>query len=588
MNAKLRPTKRMLRRRADRAERLAKGHLHKFLVARWDNLREARRGVISWLLLIAVFIALCVAQTMSYSRGYRTDSPAAGGVYVEGVVGNIANLNPLYAETDNEKAVSSLIYSGLFRYDGNQLQGDLASRWTAGEDGRTYEITVRDNARFQDGQPLTADDVIFTTQLIQNPAVNSPLYASWRNIKVEKIAANQVRFELATPYVSFLYALTFGILPQHALTNIEPASLREFVTSNQVIGSGAFGLREIQATVGGQSVIQLAANNEYFRRPARLSFMQIRTYGDEAALVNGFQRKEIAAAAGLSPTGAAQLLTDNDEAKLTQAPLDDGVFALLNTDVPALTDLRVREALRFGTNLADVRRAAAPDSVTPPSVLNGPLIKGLFASVDKQTQPEFDAVAAAAKLTEAGYTQNPNGQWQKDGQPLRLNVVTVAGASYAPAAENLATQWKKLGIAVELTMAEPNSAQQNYFIPRNYDVLIYQLHLGADPDVFAYWHSSQATARGLNFANYRSLLADAALTGGRARTSYQLRDAKYQTFVETWLADVPALALYQPDYYYVSLDNVRALAPQPLPSAADRFADADQWTVNWREVEITP
>lgn len=589
MAPKLRPTKRMLERRAKRAERATLRHAHKFLIGRWDNLREARRDITSWLLLIAVLIAIGVVQMISYNNSYKIEAAASGGTYAEGIIGNINNINPLYAETDNERAVSSLVFSGLFRYaDGNNIQGELASRWSVSDDGKTYDITLRDNVRFQDGEPVTADDVIFTINIIKNPKVGSVLYNNWRTIEVSKLAPNRVRFELKSPYASFLHALTFGILPKHTLDQVAPETLREFVADNRVVGAGPYILRSIQAAAGNsRSVIYMTANNHYFRREPRTNFVQIRVYSDSATLARGFGRSEVNAAAGLNANGAA-VVADDTAGTLVQAPLYDGVFALFNTTSPVMSDKSIRAALRLGTDIDSVRESVVSGGVRPPSPLNGPLVSGLFQSVDELSQPTTDVKAATEKLSSMGYKLNADNKLQKDDQLLHISMVTVKDTDYAPAAENLAQQWQDLGVDVELIMANPENAGQNYFIPRNYDVLVYQLHMGADADVFAYWHSSEATARGLNFANYSSLLADASLVSGRARSSDQLREAKYKTFVETWLDDVPAIALYRPDYYYAHAPSVRSLSSRPLVSAADRFSGVHTWTVKTDTFYATP
>jgi peptide/nickel transport system substrate-binding protein len=170
-----------------------------------------------------------------------------------------------------------------------------------------------------------------------------------------------------------------------------------------------------------------------------------------------------------------------------------------------------------------------------------------------------------------------------------LSVVTVRGADYEPAAKNLANQWEKLGIKVEFTAADPSSVQQNFVIPRAYDVLIYEFHIGVDPDVFAYWASSQATARGLNFANYKSTLADLSLTNARAQLDSAKRAVRYTDFVKRWLADAPAIALYQPNYYYLTADDVNGLSDDaPVFEKTSRFADVQNFTVEVNKFKTTP
>jgi peptide/nickel transport system substrate-binding protein len=267
---------------------------------------------------------------------------------------------------------------------------------------------------------------------------------------------------------------------------------------------------------------------------------------------------------------------------------------LFNNSGEVTGDLAVREALRLGIDRSNLRAAATPKSNSGTELetvlaLETPIAPGLIASVDQLKQPDYDAEAAGEKLDAAGWKLDDDGKRAKDGQSLTLSVVTVKGADYEPAAKNLAEQWRKLGIEVELTTADPASVQQNFFIPRSYDVLVYQLHLGADPDIFAYWASSQATARGLNFADYRSTLADLILTNARTQLDNTRRAARYTDFVKRWLADAPAIALYQPNYYYLTDDDVKGLGDEmPLFDKASRFAEARDFTVNVGKLKTTP
>ncbi len=586
----VKPNKKALERRAAKAEKATLRHARKFLTGRWDNLREARRDVTAWLLLVAVLIAIGVMQMISYSSGFQTTAAVGGGTYAEGVTSKIATINPLYAETEAEHAASRLVYDGLLTYDStNHLHGDLATAWSVSEDGKTYDVSLRKDVKWQDGQAFAADDVVFTVNMIKNPKAGSALYDSWRTISVAKISDSQVRFTLQNPYAPFPHALTFGILPAHALTDVPAETMREHVSGNTyVTGTGPFYLRSVQATGGEQSSWSFGANSAYFGGAPRVSTVQMRTYATSGDLTQAFTNGEINAAAGPILVDALATQQKTADTQLQQAPLDDGVFALFNMNGEATSDQSVREALRLGLNRDEVRKAVALGDGDSPEELNGPIVPGLFASVDELKQQAFDEAAAAKKLDDAGWKLNSSGMREKDGQKLRLHIVTVAGTDYEPAAKNLAEQWQNLGIDVDLDVASSDNVQQNYFIPRNYDVLVYQLQLGADADVFSYWHSSQAVASGLNFTNYKSVLVDASLVSGRTRMSSELREAKYQTFVETWLADVPAIALYRPNFYYLHTDNVRSIDNSPLVDATYRFGNVANWTVRTGQVNTTP
>ena len=125
--------------------------------------------------------------------------------------------------------------------------------------------------------------------------------------------------------------------------------------------------------------------------------------------------------------------------------------------------------------------------------------------------------------------------------------------------------------------------------PRNFDVLVYELELGGDPDVYTYWHSSHATTRRLNFANYSNVIADDALESARGRATAKQRADRYKIFVQRWHADTPALALYQPKIDYIQLKSARTIDPDTtLVYPTDRYANVIYWAIQRQQVYKTP
>jgi len=583
------------RRSLDRRQRAILRHIRKFLVQRRENLRIARRETIGWLLLVTVLVMVGYLQAGLFTRSQTTVAAADGGTYAEGVVDKIATINPLYLTTEAEQAASGLVYAGLLDFDSSgALRPELAMSYTVSSDGKTYDVKLRDNVRWSDGQPFSADDVVLTLGLIKDPAVGSTLFEAWKNIGVKKIGQLAVAFTLKNAQASFPLLWDFGILPAHILKDVKPADVKTTFTNNPagIVGSGPFVYSSEEVLDGGQTVFKLAANPRYFRGAPRLSAVTIRTYPASSDLLKGFQSKEINAAAGLGVSEAAEAVRTLSltNASLAETPLGDGVFALFNNSGEITSNGAIREALRLGVDRSALRAAVtAKSQLKTVTALETPLTPGLIADVDKLKQPGFDPKAAGAKLDAAGWPLNTKGQRVKDGQPLTLNIVTVKGADYEPAAKNLAEQWRKLGITVELNAADPATVQQNFLIPRAYDVLVYQLHLGNDPDVSAYWTSLQATARGSNFANYRSKLADVVLGNARVQSDAGKRAAGYTYFVEHyWLPDAPAIALYQPNYYYLTAENVKGFDGASLFRKSARLTEVNNFTVNVDQFKVTP
>ena len=223
--------------------------------------------------------------------------------------------------------------------------------------------------------------------------------------------------------------------------------------------------------------------------------------------------------------------------------------------------------------------------------MNGPVLNNFL---DEKVKPKGYSVKKAKGVLDAAGWKVVGGVRQKDNQKLTLNIVAPKNENYEKLAKRLAEIWQKeLNIATDVKIVDVNdvsqSILQNVLLPRNFDVLIYELAMGGDPDVYAYWHSSQATSGGLNFSNYNNAVADDALASGRSKLSKRQRMDRYGKFTSIWQQDIPAIALYQTKIDYIHLNSVKALAEDAsLVSAVDRYMDVAYWSVNKTQVYKTP
>jgi peptide/nickel transport system substrate-binding protein len=120
-----------------------------------------------------------------------------------------------------------------------------------------------------------------------------------------------------------------------------------------------------------------------------------------------------------------------------------------------------------------------------------------------------------------------------------------------------------------------------------YDVTLYGVFIGKDPDVYAYWHSSQADIRSnnrLNLSEWNNVTASTAIEAGRSRQDTQLRTAKYVPFFQAWQQEAPALGLYQPRYLYLSREKVYGLTERSISSGVDRYNGVEQWKIRTAKV----
>ncbi|MGH7196677.1 MAG: peptide ABC transporter substrate-binding protein [Candidatus Saccharimonadales bacterium] len=579
------PTKRELKRHLRRIERLTLRHAHKFIIRRLANLRDVRKHAVNWLLLVTVLVVALVWQNGISAKHYTVDAPNEGGVYTEGIFGAVDNLNPIFASTPAERAGARLLFAQLLTYDKTgDLVGELAQSWQADESGKTYTVTLRPEARWQDGVAITADDVVFTFSAIKNANTKSPLYTSWRTIGVEKVNERTVRFTLPAPYAAFQNSLTVGILPKHVLGN-EPLSELRTATFNRapLVASGPFVFQDLRSLDLKQVhyLISLNANSSYVLGAPKLKSFHLHAYKDREELTKAFRSQEIAS---FSDASAAQLQTlAGTQHTAIKAPLYNGVYAFFKTDNAPLDDARVRQALQRATDQPAIIKRLN-NHVQP---LHGPLLSGQLGYSNDVVQPGVDTNRAAALLDEAGWVRGQDGKRSKDGQPLRFRLVSVSSGDYPVVVEELMKQWQKIGVEFDAQLIKAEDIQQNAILPRAYDILIYEIAIGRDPDVFAYWHSSQASERGLNLSNYKSPKVDDALDSARARLDPALREAKYRLFIQQWLADAPAVALFRPTLAYVQNKNVTTFDAHALVDPADRYFNVRYWSAGYDTLRPT-
>lgn len=560
----------------------ANKQLDRHIFRRWSNLKLSWRFLVGWMGLVAILVVAVVFQTRALGGFYLEAQPVPGGVYSEGVVGEFTNANPLFATSEVDTSISRLVFSPLLTYDANnQLVGDLAATWESDARAAVYTVTLKPNLVWQDGAPLTADDVVFTYKTIQNPDVKSPLLTSWQNIKVEKLSQNKIRFTLPNAYSPFLHSLTNGIVPQHMLQGIAPEQLRSSAfNTRSPVGSGPFKLKGITTMSDSKDnqskIIKLVKFDNYNRGTPKLDGVTIHTYMTDDLLKTAVKTKEVSSAGGLNMTDKE---ADNNYLSTSFNLMSANMLFLKNTN-PILSDTKVRQALTKATDVSVLNNELGYTAVA----VKEPLLRGQTGYDPAYFQLGFNRDGAAALLDQAGWMLQSGQQYRtKNGQQLKLNLVYENSPEFSRIVQQLQKQWADVGVNLTTEAVEKGKDTTKLVDEHDYDVLLYGINIGPDPDVYAYWHSSQIdkkTAIHLNLSEYKSAVADAALEAGRTRVDPKLRAAKYKPFLEAWQNDAPAIGLYQPRYLVISNEQVYGRSNKTINVPSDRFNDINTWMIN--------
>ena len=556
-----------------KASENSRKHIKEKFINRISHVENIRLLILEWILMISALIVLAIAQAFWFGNSYAENVFTTGGTYTEATLGEVASLNPLFATTSSEKVLSKLLFATISNNDYSGHPGiGLAKSITPSENGKTWIVKLKDNLKWSDGEPITNDDVLFTMELIKDPAVNSIYDSNLANVKASINEAGEIIFTLPTPYADFISALDFPVVPKHVLENTNPKTLVEDNFSKSPVTSGAFSYNAAQNSTPGEFVYYLSTNPDYYKGRPLLSGFAIHTYNSKEDVIRAINSGAVTATAELSEIDSSQINSDQFNQK--NSTLNSGAFIFFNTAHESVKQRELREAIRQGIDLAKIREQAK--EALP---LNYPLLSSQIEISNYPALPEYDAETAKTKISElSGET------------PIHIDIATVNSGYLPNVTETVKSELENLGIEATVSIYEENQDFiTNVISKRNYDILIYEIELGADPDLLPYYHSSQASAGGLNLSNYKDTLADDLLLGARDTLDENLRIKKYESFLERWVTNVPAIGLYKSNLTYFYNKNVRTFSDDTkLVTALDRFVDINNWAVNKTTKNKTP
>ena len=549
-------------------------HIKENLIDRFSHIASIRLLILEWSLLVLALIMLASTQAFWFGDSYAENTFTSGGTYTEATIGEVNSLNPLFATTSSEKVLSRLLFATLVTNDYSGHPGiGLASAVSSDESGKVWTVQLRDGLKWSDGEPITNEDVIFTAELIKNPAVNTGYDSNLSNVKVSENEAGEIVFDLPAVYADFESALNIPIVPKHILKDTDPKTLIEDNFSVAPVTSGAFVFNAVQTgATTDEKIYYLSGSDYYYKGKPMLSSFAVHTYKNKTGVVEALNSGAVTATAELSGTDI--MLVNSGQLNKKDSSLNSGAFIFFNTTSEGAKNAGLRAAIREGIDLANIR-AEAPE--TQP--LDYPLLKSQISLSSYPDLPEKNVESAKAKIAEIA-----------GGEVIKLNLVTVNSGYLPGVADVVAEELRGLGLEVEVSKYDENQDFiSNVIAKRNYDVLVYEVELGADPDLLPYYHSSQASAAGLNLSNYRNALVDDLLLGARDTIDEALRIKKYEMFLEYWVTGVPAIGLYQPNLTYIYNRNVKTYDNDVrLVTALDRFVDVENWAATKTTKNKTP
>ncbi|MBU2025617.1 MAG: ABC transporter substrate-binding protein [Patescibacteria group bacterium] len=563
--------------------------------------------------IILVSLLFCFLSSLAWTLANTflkktTIVPAVGGTFIEGIVGKPEYINPVLAQgNEADMDLAQLIFSGLMKYDqNNQLINDIASGWEINEDKTQYTINLKENVLFHDGTRLTAEDVLFTINTIQNTRYKSPLRPNWAGVEVRSNGDTQIIFTLKKPFVPFLHNLTFGILPKHIWQDVTPEEFQISEYNKSPIGAGPYQFNRLEKEKDKSiSQIILKANKHYYLDKPYIETILVKFFPSQEKAVQSLNSGEIMAVNDLSHHNLETIDTRKTNINEISLPRYYAIFLNIYQN-EFIADDNVRQALAWATckdqiisdilldrgkqvdspvltipmdNVADFeKRGCSREKAREILEKQGWKLKDWTPENDQQAEePEENTENSSQEQAREEEIPARQVYYNKSKEPLALTLTTADYPELVKTAELVKQQWEEAGILVTLEVLSIGDLTNSKIEPREYDALLFGETLGVDPDPRPYWHSSERKSPGQNIVSYNNSQADELLDQGRTEENEEVRNQLYQKFQLLINQDIPAIFLYSPYYLYPVNRKVMGITLKNIGDPSKRYSQITNW-----------
>ena len=492
------------------------------------------------------------------------DKPAHGDSLIEASIGDVSGFIPNITSDSASHEVASLVYSGLLRRDRHlNIVGDLAESWEFSRNCLALTFHLRKNATWQDGKPLTADDVLFTYDAMIDPKTPTAYKEDFLAVKsAEVLDPHTIRFLYGKAYAQALDSWEMWILPKHLLASyVREGRLREAPQNRFPVGSGPYRFSEWKS---GEKIV-LTANADYYAGRPYISRVVYRIIPSQATIFLELKAQGVDYAPKLT---AIQFKRQTDYPAFRKA-YDKYRYAGnaytyfgFNLRDPRFADRRVRQAFAYAIDKHELIEGVL---LGLGQEATGPYKPGTWAYNPNVRRYPHDPARARALLAEAGWKDTDgDGLLDKNGKPFTFELLTNQGNDERKkVAELIQSSLKEIGVGVEIRVIEWASFLKEYIKKRRFDAIVLGWGIGIDPDQYEVWHSSKMGPDELNHISYANPEVDALLEKGRATCHQSERVAVYHRMQEILAEDQPYIFLYYNDSLLAVSSRVRGIKPAP-------------------------
>jgi peptide/nickel transport system substrate-binding protein len=488
------------------------------------------------------------------------DVAAYGDILVEGSIGDASNLIPVLATDNASHSISGLIFNGLVKYDRDlNIVGDLAESWDISKDGLVITFHLRKGIRWHDGQPFTAEDVLFTYRLTIDPKTPTAYAGDFLKVKkAEVLDSHTFRVTYDKPFAPALMSWGSSVMPRHLL---EGTDVTKSPLARHPIGTGPYRFKEWKT---GQKIV-LVYNPDYFEGRPFLDGRVMRIIPGMATMFLELRAR------GIDQMG----LTPLQYTRQTENPYFRNHFRKyrylsfsytylgFNLQNPMFADRKVRQALACAVNKEELIDGVLLGLGKEAS---GPFKPGTWQyNADVKRYP-YNPKKALGLLAEAGWRDTDgDGILDRKGQRFEFELLVNQGNEVrAKTAEIVQRRLAEVGISVKIRVIEWAAFIKEFINKRRFDAVILGWTIPMDPDLYDVWHSSKTGPSELNFISYKNEEVDILLERGRSTFDRAERKRCYDRIQEIMAEDQPYIFLYVPDALPIFNARVRGIDPAPI------------------------
>jgi peptide/nickel transport system substrate-binding protein len=489
-----------------------------------------------------------------------------GGGTVRTAIPGDPIMNPLIGNDASAVPFNRVVFSSLTRPDPKDLtpRPDLAEKWESSDDLKTWTFTLRKGLKWSDGEPLTADDVVFTITEALKESNGSPLRGSLLAVdEVTAVDPTTVKFALKLPVAPFPSIVSYnaGIVPKHVLDGTDIPHNADFNTKKPV-GSGAFIVKEVES---GDHYTLAANPNYHFGKP-KLNALVFKILGDVNAQIAQLRTGELDYI--VIPPNNLSAVEGASNVNVVKTPYIGFYHLSFNYKSELFADPQVRKALVMAIDRPQIIQAVMKGQAEPGVTPLPPIFTWAF---DKSLQsPPFDAEQAKSMLASAGWTPGAGGILQKGGKKMSFTLdADTADPARQQSAVIAQQNLKSIGAQVELRV-RPFPAYAKDLLAKKFDAHVGFWVLPPDPDLTNYY----STTGTYNTISYSNPQVDKLLEQGRGVAELEQRKPIYAQLQQTFLDDPPGAILFYPK-------DIHAITKTTAGIPALPFRESLQYTSDW-------